>query len=93
MSTRTQAGGQAEVDILARLIRPERGDLTTEAAQALLRLKFEQEDLDRIHELLTRNQADALNPEEQAELEVYLRIGTFLDLMHAKASRAIRRPS
>ena len=36
MATQSPTAGQTEVDILARLIRPERGDLTTEAAQSLL---------------------------------------------------------
>jgi len=85
--------GSTEAAILSRLIRPERDDLTKEAAQALLRLAFERRDLDRMHELVTRNQEDALTPAEQGELESYLRISSFLDLMHAKARRSVRKHS
>lgn len=91
MATQQPVASSTEAAILSRLIHPERDDLTSEAAQALLRLEFEREDLTRIHDLVTRNQDDALSPAEQGELESYLRISAFLDLMHAKARRSVRR--
>ena len=93
MATQRHTESSTEAAILSRLIQPERDDLTNEAAQALLRLDFERQDLDRIHELVTRNQADALSPAEQVELGSYLRISAFLDLMHAKARRSVRKHS
>jgi hypothetical protein len=77
--------------ILSRLIRPDEADLSNEAAQALLRLHFDGGDLDRLHELTTRNQDDALTPAEHSELESYLRISSFLDLMQAKARRSLKK--
>ena len=35
--------------------------------------------------LAVKNQDDALTPAEKAELETYLRVSHFIDLMHAKA--------
>jgi hypothetical protein len=77
--------------ILSRLIRIDADDLSREAAQSLLGLHFDREDLDRFHDLVSRNQDDALNPAERSELESYLRISTFLDLMHARARRSLKK--
>ena len=93
MATQQHTESSTEAAILSRLIHPERDDLTNEAAQALLRMDFERQDLDRIHDLITRNQSDALSPTEQVELGSYLRISAFLDLMHAKARRSVRKHS
>jgi hypothetical protein len=93
MATQQHIESNTEAAILARLIRPESDDLSNEAAKALLHFDFDREDLDRIHLLVTKNQDDALTPAEQAELESYLRISSFLDLMHAKARRTLKQHS
>jgi hypothetical protein len=80
-----------EAAILSRVIRPEKDNLPDEQAKALLRLKFEQRDLDRLHELVVRNQDDELTTAEKEELEDYLRVSAFLDLMHAKARYSLRK--
>ena len=89
MASKPNIMQNTEASILARLIHPERDDLPKEAALAFLRMDFDQGDLDRIHELVTGNQADALTLDEQVELEGYLRISSLLDLMHAKAHRVV----
>jgi hypothetical protein len=81
---------QNEAAILSRVIRPEKDDLPDEQAKALLGLKFEQSDLDRLHEPVVRNQDDELTPAEKEELQDYLRVSAFLDLMHAKARYSLR---
>lgn len=91
MATSQVAVSSADAAILTRLIRPEQDDLSNEAAEALLRLHFDSKDLDRIHELVTKNQDDALTPAERSELESYLRISAFLDLMQAKARRSLKK--
>jgi len=82
----------SDAAILARVVRPEQGGLPNESAQALLRLRFEPEDLARIHDLVTRNQDDLLTLEERAELESYLRISALLDLVRAWANQSARDP-
>jgi len=57
----------------------------------LLTIRFGQQDLDRIHELAVKNQDDALTRSERADLESYLRVSSFLDLMHAKARRSLKK--
>jgi hypothetical protein len=83
----------SDAAILARLIRPDDGNLPASAAKALLAIRFDSPDLDRIHELVTKNQDAALMPAEKADLESYLRVSSFLDLMHAKARRSLRKPT
>jgi hypothetical protein len=90
MATVQGTTGSNEAAILSRVIRPEKDDLPDEQAKALLRMKFEQSDLDRLHVLVVKNQDDELTPAEKEELEGYLRVSAFLDLMHAKARYSLR---
>lgn len=90
MATQTQASPPSESAILSRLIRPDEHNLPAAAAEAWLNIRFESRDLDRIHELVTKNQDDALTPAERAEMENYLRVSSFLDLIHAKARRSLK---
>jgi hypothetical protein len=91
MATALQTSPPSETAILSRLIRPDEDNLPPAAAEAWLKIRFESGDLDRIHELVTKNQGNALTPDERAELESYLRVSAFLDLMHAKARRSLKR--
>lgn len=75
--------------ILTRLVCPGQGDCSPEAATALLSLQFDRADRDRMHELVLKNQDEALTDQERSELESYLRVSCFLDLLHAKASRSL----
>ncbi len=93
MATQQQTESGIEAAILARSIHPERDDLSREAAKALLHIGLEREDLDRLHLLVTKNQDDALTPAEKADLESYLRVSAFFDLMHAKARRSLKKSS
>ena len=81
----------SDAAILARLIHLEDDNLPAAAAKALLAIRFDSSDLDRIHELVTKNQDDALTPAEQADLESYLRVSSFLDLIHANARRSLKK--
>jgi hypothetical protein len=91
MATTQATTGSTEAAILARMVHPEQADLTSEAARALLQLRIDQADLDRMHELAVKNQDDALTPAEKTELESYLRVSYFVDLMHAKARLTLKK--
>lgn len=84
-------GSSSDVAILSRLVRPEQGVLSVDAAESLLAIRFEQADLDRIHDLTTRNQDDLLTPAERIEMEDYRRVSYLLDLLHSKARRALTK--
>jgi len=91
--TRTQdITSSKDAAIISRMIHPDKADLHKETAQAVLRLfSLDQNDLDRMHELAVKNQDDALTKAEKAELESYLRVSYFVDLMHAKARLSLRK--
>ncbi len=91
MATDTHAPPTSEAAILSRLIRPEEDTLSSETAEGFLRIKFEQRDLDRMHELAEKNQDGLLTPQEQTEMANYRNVGFLLDLMHSKARRAIQK--
>ena len=91
MAANQSLPGTSETAILSRLIRPEAGSLTAAAAEGWLKVRFEQADLDRMHELVTKNQEDRLTPAERVEMENYRRISYLLDLMHSKARRSLKK--
>jgi uncharacterized protein YnzC (UPF0291/DUF896 family) len=74
-----------------RLLRPDHGDMPPEAARFFLHLAFDQQDLDRMHELTVKNQERGLTPEEQDELRTYRQVGLQLDLLRAKARLSLKR--
>jgi hypothetical protein len=81
-----------EAAIISRIVQPEKDDIPDrDIAKAMLRMRLDQSDLDKLHVLVVKNQADALTPSEKTELEIYLRISLMVDLMHAKALRALKK--
>jgi hypothetical protein len=78
-----------EAEIFTRLIRPKE-KVSQAAARALLRLDFDEADQARMHELALKNQADELTPREERELQSFLKVGLFLDLIHTKAKLSLR---
>ena len=91
MATKTGSSPTSDTAILSRLIRPEDDNLPAEAAEALLGLHFDRQDLDRMHELAEKNQDDRLTPSERSEMENYRRVSFLLDLMHSKARRSLKK--
>jgi hypothetical protein len=78
-----------EADIFARIVHPEAGNLPPDISHLILNLKFGAEDITRMNELAERNNQGLLNETEQQEMEKYLRVGNFLNLLHAKARRSL----
>ncbi|HEY7330738.1 MAG TPA: hypothetical protein VH592_24065 [Gemmataceae bacterium] len=81
----TTNGAEAEAAILTRLVKPNRADFSPEVAEAILKLDFDQSDRDRMHELAVKNGEGHLTRAEEEELNSYLRIGYFVDLIRSKA--------
>jgi hypothetical protein len=81
-----------EAAVIARIVHPEKADVPDQGiARAMLRMSLDQRDLDRLHELVVKNQDDALTPAEKAELESLLRLSLMIDLMHAKALSTLKK--
>lgn len=77
--------------IWGRLVKPERGDLTPEAARAILKLDFAPEDHRRVDELSAKAQAGTLTPRERMELEEYIRVDHELAVLRSKARLSLKR--
>ena len=85
MATIPATARSKEAGIITRMVHPDQDDWPADIAKGLLRLSLDQSDLDRFHDLVVRNQDDALTSAERNELESYLRISLLVDLIHAKA--------
>ena len=56
-----------------------------------MRFRLDQGDLDRMRELVAKNQDDRLTPAEKDEMANYRRVSFLLDLMHSKARRSLKK--
>jgi hypothetical protein len=81
----------ATAAILSRVIKPRENNLPLAAARAFLRFDFDADDRQRMHELAVKNQEDALTDDERTELDAYVQVGLFLDLLRAKARHSLRK--
>lgn len=81
----------SEAAIVSRLIKPDRGDFSPEAARELLGLQFGEEDQARMRELSLKAQEGTLTVSEQAEVENYRRVGYWLGILWSKARLSLKR--
>jgi hypothetical protein len=84
MTTNTSAA------ILNRLIDPEVGDLSPEAAESILRLDFPEADHARMAELSSKAQEGTLTADEREELQEYVRVADLLALLQSKARQSVQ---
>jgi hypothetical protein len=80
-----------DVAIMARILRPESGDMPLAAARAILKFEFPTSDQDRMQVLAQKARDGALTAEEQDEINDYDRVGHLLGLMHSKARTALKK--
>jgi hypothetical protein len=79
----------SEADILSSVVAPERGGLPRDAAQSILDLRFSDDARQRMDELAEKNRRDEMSAAERAEMEKYLRVGNFINLLQARARRSL----
>lgn len=82
-----------EDDLLQRIVSADGPRMSPDAARSLLRLKFPAKDTARIRQLLRKNNAGTIDADERLVLEKYLRVGQFLDLLHARARVVLAKNS
>lgn len=75
----------SEADIWAEVISADDGNLSPELARMVLKWKFSRRTQSRITRLAQRNQSGKITDVERIELDRFLRVGTLIDLMQAKA--------
>jgi hypothetical protein len=81
----------SESAIWERVIHPERGNLPVEAARFFLNLAFDDDDLQRLHELAVKQQAGALSEDDAAALANFRQVGLQIDLLRSKARHAMQQ--
>jgi hypothetical protein len=79
-----------ESEILADVMAANRGDLTPEAARSVLNWKFSRRTNSRIDKLAERNRQGAITARERQELERYLRVGSLINILQAKARLSLK---
>jgi hypothetical protein len=77
--------------ILEKVVGPTDPDLSAEAARGLLGFKFDRATTQTIRKLLQKNNRGTISAEERLALEKFMRVGQFLDLVHAKARISLRK--
>ena len=60
-------------------------------ARAILSLRFQHDDLDRMNQLAEGARQGSLTDEKQAEVDSYERIGHFLSLLKSKARLSLKQ--
>ncbi len=80
-----------EAAFLKRVVRPRLLNMTPEAARAILALRIDDRDRERMSALLASNQQGTLSTEDQSELDLYISMGQFLDFMRAKALGSLKK--
>ena len=81
----------SEADILSDVIGVDEGDLSLEAAKAVLRWRFTDRAVARMNDLADRNNKGLLTEPEQEELQRYLRVGSLVNLVQAKARLSLKQ--
>lgn len=79
-----------ESDILADVMAVDRGDLTPAVARSVLRWRFSKRASSRIARLSGRGARGIITAEERQELEKYLRVGGFVNILQAKARLSLK---
>ncbi len=82
-----------EAGILADVIAPDRGDLSPEVAHSLLRWKFTNRAAARMNQLAERNRKGTISESDREELQRYLRVGNFVNVVQAKARLSLSKPT
>lgn len=79
-----------EPDIVHHLVFPFDEGLDPAAARSLLRIRFDRAATKHLNQLLRRNQRGVISAEERLVLEKYVRMGKFIDVLQAKARKALK---
>lgn len=83
----------AEAAILARVIAPDDSSMTAAVAAELLKWGFPDADKRRMSELAAKARQGILTVAEQADIEGYERVSSFLGLVKSKARRSLQNAS
>ena len=74
-----------EASILEQVVMADHSSMSPESARAILNLRFDAKATIRMNELAEKNREGTLTEVERREVDNYLKVGNFLNLMQAKA--------
>ena len=80
-----------EIDIWTSVISPDKRDMSSAEAAAVLRWQFNDEAKQRMEELATRNGQGVLTETEKEELQAYVHVGQVIAILQAKAKLSLKR--
>jgi hypothetical protein len=80
-------------EVLARIVNPDDGDWSPEAAEAMLAFRSPDDDRERVNELAARSRAGTLTAEDRAELDGYEIATALIELLQSKARRSLQHAS
>lgn len=83
------ASDETFAEVWERTIQPNEGDLPADAARYFLKLRFSEDDRTRMNGLAAKARAGNLTQEEDTEMQNYMQLGWFLDLIKSKARRSL----
>jgi hypothetical protein len=89
MSSITTPDSGAE--ILARIIRPEQGRMTPEAAREILEYKLPPDDCQRVNALAAKAREGKLTDDQRATLDEYERVTALVEVMQSKARLSLKQ--
>jgi hypothetical protein len=89
MATATHHPNETEVTILARILGNEDGQLSGDFARYILGHEISEQDKARMHDLVVRNQDDALTVAEKEEMFAFGKATTLLSILKSKARRTL----
>jgi hypothetical protein len=78
-----------EADIVSRVIDQSNPTMTPEAAMAILKLRYSEDDHARMAELAAKSNEGRLTEDERIELQSYVQAGDFLSLLKSKARSSL----
>jgi hypothetical protein len=81
----------SEAAIFSRVLEPEKPLISPDAARSFLALDFSSTDRERLNVLSAKARAGSLTPDEDEELENFLRVGDLLAIMQSKARRSLQK--
>jgi hypothetical protein len=79
-----------EAAILSRLIQRREGELSPGAAEFLLSIRFNEDEIARMNELSELARQGTLSQEEQLELDSYIHVSNLLGILQSKARCVLR---
>ncbi|MCX6855975.1 MAG: hypothetical protein NTV80_13835 [Verrucomicrobia bacterium] len=76
---------------MSRLVSPLSAGWQRGVAEAVISLRFSDEDQQRATLLAEKNREGSLTPEEKQEMEQFMLFGRFIDLMQSRARLSLKQ--